>query len=499
MADQSTIKDIKMIYSVHSRMDYSNLEEVRTVQEKLIARNAFESDIGIDYLDKLSDIVKKSDMGRCIFCHQMFASGTAICEACLSKLDMKYGSRRAAKATEAVQDPAPVVGSVPMPEAVPETVSEPEPASFMESMAAMAQEKISTAREQLSSVDTTDLAADVGRKVKKAADKSVKNFARKVDELAGGDGIVELRFKDLFSDVLKKHSAQEMEEIFICGTSLTTPDESRISAEWPKPWLYSRVLVILFAAFYLLILCWTGFHNTNVIPDIIFIGSCIMPITVLIFLFEINAPRNISLITVLKVFFVGGSASLVVTLILFTLFPTGELNYIGALLVGIIEEAGKAVIVAIAIARTKKCKYIFNGLLIGGAVGAGFAVFESAGYAFNIYLRSFGYENAYSNMIRNVYLRGILSPGGHVAWAAITGAGIMIALAGKEFSKEFVSDKRFIALFLMSVIMHAIWDCPFQVLGIPLVKLAILIAAAWIVLVVLINNGLREVNSLKAK
>lgn len=52
-------------------------------------------------------------------------------------------------------------------------------------------------------------------------------------------------------------------------------------------------------------------------------------------------------------------------------------------MIGIIEEVEKIVVVAYFL-RGKKEKYILNVLLIGAAVGTGCAVFESAGYAFNV-------------------------------------------------------------------------------------------------------------------
>ncbi len=85
---------------------------------------------------------------------------------------------------------------------------------------------------------------------------------------------------------------------------------------------------------------------------------------------------------VVKMFFIGGVAALVATLVIYSIIPVGKLNYFNALLVGFIEETGKMIIVALFI-RSLNSKYILNGLLIGAAVGAGFAAFESLGYAFN--------------------------------------------------------------------------------------------------------------------
>lgn len=60
---------------------------------------------------------------------------------------------------------------------------------------------------------------------------------------------------------------------------------------------------------------------------------------------EANVWRNVSMYTVIKTFFVGGCASLVATLLLFSFYSVEEMNFFGAFMVGLIEELGKAVIV----------------------------------------------------------------------------------------------------------------------------------------------------------
>ena len=84
----------------------------------------------------------------------------------------------------------------------------------------------------------------------------------------------------------------------------------------------------------------------------------------------------------LSVFFVGGVFSLVVTLFLYSFFPSAGAGPLwGSTLVGLVEELGKVLVVAYYVKRNN-IKYKLNGLLLGSCVGAGFAVFETAGYAF---------------------------------------------------------------------------------------------------------------------
>ncbi len=313
---------------------------------------------------------------------------------------------------------------------------------------------------------------------------TVQKFANKIDTLAGGEGNAELRVRDLFKDVFKHHSSDDAEKIFIVGTESTTPVMKDIKAEWPAPWLYSRVALWLFIAFLILEVSWDITANPNLLPGMMFVGSCIVPFGVMIFFFETNVPQNISIFKTVQVFFIGGCASLLSTLILYMFVPIGgHLSIIGAILVGIVEEIGKMLIVAWFINKMRDCVYILNGMLVGSAVGAGFAVFESAGYAFNILL-----NYGYSEMVSNINMRALLSPGGHVAWAAVTGAAIMIALDNKRFRWDVLKEGKFIRLFVIPIILHSIWDMPFSSIPICIVLSVVI----WIVLLVLIQNGLKE-------
>ena len=168
---------------------------------------------------------------------------------------------------------------------------------------------------------------------------------KKINELAGETGAVKLNIADLFSEVFHKHTTNEAEEIFISGTSRTTPPEKDISSTWPKPWLFSRVFIMFLATFALLFLCYDTLGNSNALPGMIFVGAIAVPISLVIFFMEVNAPRNISFFEVMKVFFVGGGASLVITLVLFS-FAANIDGYTGAVITGIIEEAGKLIIIA---------------------------------------------------------------------------------------------------------------------------------------------------------
>lgn len=321
--------------------------------------------------------------------------------------------------------------------------------------------------------------------------------------MAGGTAAVRPPLKHIFSKVFAKHSSVETEELFICGTSSTTPELSDNEKAWPTPWLWSRILLVFVAAFALLHLCCTSFGNLKAYPGLMVIGAFMVPVAIMVFFFELNTPKNISFFSIIKYFLVGGVASIAVTLLLNDFFSMELNEWLGATLTGIIEEVAKLAIVALIIWRNKNAKYAINGMLIGAAIGAGFAAFESAGFAFNIFLGNLlGTLNitaSYNEMMDNIILRAILSPGGHVIWAAMGGYAIMLVKGNKELSMSFLNQKAFWKLFWIPIFLHAVWDMPI-VLGnsivLQLLPLFVLIILGWVVTFVLISNSLVQIGQL---
>lgn len=321
------------------------------------------------------------------------------------------------------------------------------------------------------------------------------SFIHKLNEYVGNQEQTSLNWKMLFTDVTKKHTTEEAEEVFIGGTTTTTPALSEVSREWPHPWLYSRVFLMFAITFGLLYICCKSFENVNAFPGLIVVGSFAVPISTLVLFTEVNAFRDISMYKVLQVFFVGGCASLVATLIIFSITDWDfDDNYAAAISIGVIEELGKAIIVFFFLNKMNK-KTILGGLLIGASVGAGFAAFESAGYAFQILL-----GGGWDMMMDVIFLRGILAPGGHVAWAAITGAAFVLAAkaANGQYTTNLFVDGKFLRLFILPVAMHAAWDSPLSAEIVPEVYLfpICLTVFAWIIILILINMGLGEVKKL---
>ena len=350
-------------------------------------------------------------------------------------------------------------------------------------------------------------AAQVAATASAAARSAVDSAASKLNEMAGGIGSVKLGFKDFFVEVFKKHSTQEAEELFMCGTPSTTPPLEKVSTEWPRPWLWSRVLVVLVATFIGLVLLYRLFGNALATPGVIFIGALLIDFALLIFFFETNAPRNISIIRVVRMFFVGGVASLLVVMTLINIIPgSGTGDILAAMLTGLIEEVAKIAIIAFFMSRIRGRNYVLNGLLIGAAVGAGFSVFENAGYAFVSFwdIVSYGYsfDYGFQGIMDSTSFRLLGNLGGHTMWAAVEGAALALCEKGNRFSVSQLLDPRFLSFAAICIVLHGLWDTYIPVLDDIVVPFTgslgsvKLIFAIWVVALVMLNRGLSQINEI---
>ena len=349
--------------------------------------------------------------------------------------------------------------------------------------------------------------------------KASFNVTAAINRLAGGEGAVDINLKDTFSNVFKKHSRKEAERIFIGGTTFTTPREGDIAATWPRPWLFSRILVFFIATYVLLYFLQSVNELKPSYVALIFIGALAVPFSTLIFFFECNAPRNISFWSVLQMLFIGGVLSLIATMFLNRFTAAVSVGWFLPLMTAIVEELAKLAALAVFV-KILRPRYILNGLLIGGAIGAGFAVFETAGYGFDALtnvkaivqdsnctpqmtfdeiIQTCGFPAMNSILI----LRGWMSIGGHVAWAAITGAALLIAMNGDKLQTRHFLDRRFLSLFWIPIVLHTAWDLGLipqlrynAVINSNLYRL-ILIVLAWTVLFVIINSGLQQISRLQ--
>lgn len=279
-----------------------------------------------------------------------------------------------------------------------------------------------------------------------------------------------MTLKDIFSDVTRKHTPEESARVLIAGTSLTTPDEADMLAGWQKPFLFARfglVTLICMVMFGLL-----GGMAQGANDAFLLCMSFMIPMVLLILTWEMNIPRSISLMEVLKVVAIGGGLSLIFAIAMFMLNLTeGFFN------APIAEEPAKFAVVYILLKR-KNRKYILEGMLLGMAVGTGFAVVETFGYimgsardglidacmyAFNNSLDvTYGelYSASHQEGLRVAVLRAFNAFAGHGFYAALYSGGLMIAKGAEPVNPKHLLSKSFLICFAISCVLHGLNNAP---------------------------------------
>lgn len=497
-------KDIVYILQLNSQIQYDDKYNVQKAHDMALRKQLFKTVLGQKYLMRLEQVISGTDTSnKCTLCKNELDNPSLVCNSCMVKYKLTPSNRGTSENPASARNAAPAGVSESSENDTPSDVSVPAKSDTSAGVSAPADVSASTrsdASAGLSSSTGNNTPATVPASTENSpTDTFSASTARDVTTIAysltetpppaEAQPSANLKLRDLFSDVFKKHTRSESEEIFITGTSKATSHEDATSAPLPKPWLFSRVLVTLLASFAFLYVCAAQSHNSNVVPGLMFMGASALPLSVLIFMFEINVSRDISIFEVMKMLFLGGMTSLVLTLFLFEAFPIGQLNYTEAIIVGLIEALGRLLVIVL-FTRLLNPRYILSGMLIGAATGAGFAISETIMYTFRFYLLSGGSINYLSDILM---LRLWSALGSHVAWAAITGAGLVMAKGDKPFNFKLFTDMNFLKYFFIPIILHTIWDCPFMDSGsIVYMKLTVLIVIAWAVIFTQVDKGLKQ-------
>ncbi|OII12695.1 PrsW family intramembrane metalloprotease [Curtobacterium sp. MCBA15_008] len=188
--------------------------------------------------------------------------------------------------------------------------------------------------------------------------------------------------------------------------------------------------------------------NTNLVPTIILLGSFLVPFTVVLFVIE-RVTGSVSTMQLIVAFFVGGILGVLGASLLEADLRAGAGLYI---VVGFVEEFVKGVLLVVVGWRVRP-KTAQQGALLGATVGAGFAAFESAGYAFNAAITSRGIDLV--SLLQTEVVRAILSPVGHVLWTAILGAVVFGAAHGRaRFRWSWSIPIAYVGVALL----HGLWD-----------------------------------------
>jgi RsiW-degrading membrane proteinase PrsW (M82 family) len=315
--------------------------------------------------------------------------------------------------------------------------------------------------------------------------QQAKIFFDRLAHLVGVQPLHAVPLRAMWGEVFSAHTEEEVETALAAGAPQTTPPLAAVSTQWPRPWVFGRLLVLALLVYGAFDLAWSQSGNRNLIPGLILAGSFAVPMSTLVLFFECNVRRNVSLYQVTRVLLLGGVLALLLSLFMYRIGAAFPLQGLGASVAGLVEEPAKLLTLGILI-NNPRYRFTLNGLLLGAAVGTGFAAFESAGYAFRAGLE------AGSLAMRHVILsRGLLAPFTHIVWTAMAAGALWRVKGAAPFSWRMLQDSRFRRVFAVAVVLHMTWDSDSPLSGDLLYLLVGL--AGWFMVASLIQEGLEEI------
>jgi RsiW-degrading membrane proteinase PrsW (M82 family) len=138
--------------------------------------------------------------------------------------------------------------------------------------------------------------------------------------------------------------------------------------------------------------------------------------------------------------------------------------------VALVEEALKLFVPAVAVGIWRARRNPVDGLVVGVAIGLGFAGLETMAHAFTTLLGSQGDIGPVENLL---FLRGLVAPAAHAAWTGVA-CGALWRMASEPRAGTVL---RFLGTFLAVVALHTVWDGLHRILGYTVVSV---VSVAWL-------------------
>lgn len=244
----------------------------------------------------------------------------------------------------------------------------------------------------------------------------------------------------------------------LCGWRVGRSGVKWYRARWLRILLGGLVLYF----FTRIMLPHLGYPIAAIIADLI-IGAAIVPVSFVAWLYERGTRDQTPPSALSLAFLLGG---VVGTMIVFVVSQPidikGNWQFIP---VGFIEEGAKLAVVLLFL-RRKDLGAADRGLVIGAAVGMGFAALETMQYGLTAFLQVFisvlrqggssgdAFHYGVKFLNQSLQLRGLLAPMGHGTWTAIIAGTIWFTRARGQ---KWYSAPLWIAYVAMAL-LHAVYD-----------------------------------------
>jgi protease PrsW len=192
-------------------------------------------------------------------------------------------------------------------------------------------------------------------------------------------------------------------------------------------------------------------EDTILVPTVLLVGSFLVPTAMVVFALT-RSHRTLLAPHVLAVgFLAGGTLGVVLSALTETyVVPTAAGTFVA---VGLIEELTKGAVL-VGVAAMVPRKVARDGIILGATIGAGFAAFESSGYALTA-LIDHADDHPIARIVATELSRAVLAPFGHITWTALLG-GALFAAARESGALRIT--RGVVGTLLGIVLLHGAWD-----------------------------------------
>jgi protease PrsW len=218
-----------------------------------------------------------------------------------------------------------------------------------------------------------------------------------------------------------------------------------------RRWSWVLVLVVGIALYESVVRAVATTRNPNLLPALILLGAAVVPAAFVAFIAGRRLLFDIGGGLVAATALIGGVIGVVAAGVL-EYSTLQRLGVVPMVAVGLIEEAVKLIVPLVLVLVLRRHRHPADGLLLGVACGAGFAVLETMGYAFVVLVQSGGDVAVVQQVL---FLRGVLSPAAHMAWTGLAAAALFTAAAAGWAARALL---RFVVVFAVVVALHTAWD-----------------------------------------
>lgn len=218
----------------------------------------------------------------------------------------------------------------------------------------------------------------------------------------------------------------------------------------PRRWVWLPVLLVGILLFISVQQALVITGNPTLVPSLLVLGTLVVPVSFVVYVDARDPAYDLPLSVLLSCALLGGvlGATVAGVVEFDTMRRSGVLP---ALSIGLIEEGAKLLVPIAILIFTRYRASPAAGLLIGVAVGMGYAVLEILGYGFVILLATGGDLTDAEGVL---LLRAALSPAAHAAWTGLAAAALWWAHSQRWGLRGLAAV---VGTFLLVVVLHALW------------------------------------------